>query len=82
MDVQMPVKDGIEASFDIRKIEKANGWPRHRIVALSGLSNPEDLALALDNDGPMDAWLVKGGSSLRDVTEELARMQKELKRQA
>lgn len=60
MDVQMPVKDGIEASFDIRKIEKANGWPRHRIVALSGLSNPEDLALALDNDGPMDAWLVKG----------------------
>jgi len=82
MDIQMPVKDGLEASHDIRKIEKERGWRRHRIVALTGLSNSEDVSLALGDTGPMDAWVVKGGTSLRDLTEEMRRMQDMLARTA
>lgn len=54
LDVQMPNKDGIEASFEIREYEKAMGLPRCRIVALTGLSNDADMEKAgvLNGDGP------------------------------
>jgi CheY-like chemotaxis protein len=52
MDIQMPVEDGIEASFDIRRVEQQRGWRRQRFVALTGLSNSEDVSLALEDGGP------------------------------
>ena len=36
MDIQMPIKWGIEARFDLGKIERENCWRRHQIVALTG----------------------------------------------
>lgn len=59
------------------------GWPRHRIIALTGLSNPEDVSKALDNgagEAPIDSWIVKGGNSLRVLSEELELMQAALGR--
>lgn len=32
MDIGMPVKDGIQASHEIREIEAERGWTRHKIV--------------------------------------------------
>ena len=40
LDVQMPVKDGLEAAYEIRAHEKLLGLERTRIIALTGLSNP------------------------------------------
>ncbi|BGP38507.1 hypothetical protein JCM10450v2_002455 [Rhodotorula kratochvilovae] len=75
MDIGMPVKDGIQASHEIREIETERGWPRHKIIALTGLSNKVDRVKAKDT---IDDWLLKGGNSLRILTEELARIQLEL----
>ncbi len=35
MDVQMPVMDGIRATRRIREVERASGWPRTPILALT-----------------------------------------------
>ncbi|GAA6052728.1 hypothetical protein JCM3770_007199, partial [Rhodotorula araucariae] len=75
MDIGMPVKDGIQASYEIREIEAERGWPRHKIIALTGLSNKVDRVKAM---GTIDDWLLKGGNSLRVLTEELARIQLEI----
>ncbi|GAA5851403.1 hypothetical protein JCM9279_001055 [Rhodotorula babjevae] len=75
MDIGMPVLDGIQASSKIRKIEAERGWPRHRIIALTGLSNEVDRVASQDL---IDGWLLKGGDSLRVLTEQLARLQLEL----
>ncbi|GJN87299.1 hypothetical protein Rhopal_000247-T1 [Rhodotorula paludigena] len=72
MDIGMPIKDGISASHEIREIEQERGWPRHKIIALTGLSNEVDRVKA---KGTIDDWLLKGGNSLRVLTEELARLQ-------
>ncbi|KDE06838.1 hypothetical protein MVLG_02874 [Microbotryum lychnidis-dioicae p1A1 Lamole] len=74
LDVQMPNKDGIEAAFDIRRIEKEQALAPSRIIALSGLSNEADMRKAgcLDNvAGPVDHWIVKGNRSLRQVMTEV-----------
>ncbi|GAA5855863.1 hypothetical protein JCM8547_000391 [Rhodosporidiobolus lusitaniae] len=80
MDIGMPRKDGIDASFDIRAIEARCGWPRHKIIAFTALSNEADKAKAIGGPGggPIDAWFLKGGSSLKNLTAELSRMQLEL----
>ena len=78
IDVQMPRCDGIEAAFEMRKLEEQHGWPRARIIALTGLSTEQDMAKAgvlPGHSGPCDGWLVKGGKSLRTVMTEVANMQ-------
>ncbi|GAA5943081.1 hypothetical protein JCM3775_000638 [Rhodotorula graminis] len=75
MDIGMPVLDGIQASSMIRKIEIERGWPRSKIIALTGLSNKVDRVASQDI---IDDWLLKGGDSLRVLTEQLARLQLEL----
>ncbi|GAA5892979.1 hypothetical protein JCM8208_004142 [Rhodotorula glutinis] len=75
MDIGMPVLDGIQASAQIRKIEAERGWRRHTIIALTGLSNQVDRVASQDL---IDDWLLKGGDSLRVLTEQLARIQLEL----
>mmetsp|Transcript_10976 Transcript_10976/g.28809 ORF Transcript_10976/g.28809 Transcript_10976/m.28809 type:complete len:817 (-) Transcript_10976:1306-3756(-) len=42
MDIRMPVKDGMEATRDIRQIEEENGMERLPIVALSGNTEDKD----------------------------------------
>lgn len=53
-DLQMPNKDGIEASHEIRQHELEQGLPRCRIIALTGLNNEADMSKAgvLRDDGP------------------------------
>lgn len=48
-------------------------------VALTGLSNEEDMRNAgvIENDGPIDAWIVKG-KSLRVILDEVNRVEAEL----
>ncbi|ORY74544.1 hypothetical protein BCR35DRAFT_306686 [Leucosporidium creatinivorum] len=76
-DVQMPVMDGLEAAWAIRQHESELDTPsRCRLIALTGLSNEEDLRNAAD--GPLDYWVVKGGKSMRAILEEIARLQQEL----
>jgi len=44
MDIQMPVKDGLTATREIRTWEHCNGQTFTKIVALSGLATVEDIA--------------------------------------
>ncbi|KAK4046701.1 hypothetical protein OIV83_005904 [Microbotryomycetes sp. JL201] len=80
VDVQMPVKDGIEASHDIREYEAQMGLPRCRIMALTGLNNEADMQKAgvLSEAGPVDVWVTKGGKSMRTIMNEIANIQAEL----
>ncbi len=56
MDVTMPVKDGIEATRDIRKLtDKNNDWVP--IIFLSGMSQSDDIARGIDAGG--DDYLTK-----------------------
>ena len=62
MDVQMPDKDGIEATIEIRRLEatlmRANQRTRRTpIVALTALARPGDQNRCLDEG--MDAFLSK-----------------------
>ncbi|KAM0745676.1 hypothetical protein T439DRAFT_330489 [Meredithblackwellia eburnea MCA 4105] len=79
LDIQMPIKDGIQAAHEIREYEKKMGYPRTRLVVLSGLSNDVDKAAALDprngEQGPVDNFITKGGKSLRLVLEEAKQVQ-------
>ncbi|KAK4702387.1 RNA-binding protein 8A, partial [Phenoliferia sp. Uapishka_3] len=52
MDIQMPVKDGLAAAHEIRALEKLQQWPRHRIIALTSLSNAVDRDRAIGKGGP------------------------------
>ncbi|GAA5928816.1 hypothetical protein JCM1841_003579 [Sporobolomyces salmonicolor] len=81
-DVQMPRKDGIEAAFEMRTHERLSGWAPCRIIALTGLSNSADMQKALGPGGSVDAWLVKGGKSLRVILEEIAKLQSEMDEEA
>ncbi|GAA5907357.1 hypothetical protein JCM6882_002815 [Rhodosporidiobolus microsporus] len=79
MDIGMPFKDGIAASHEMRAVETERGWPRHKIIAFTALSNEQDQLKALGDDGPIDDWLLKGGgTSLKVLTQELARLQLEI----
>lgn len=59
LDVQMPVMSGIEASLQMRELEMEHGWPRARIVAISGLSSELGSHARLLRDGTIDQWLTK-----------------------
>ncbi|GAA5821483.1 hypothetical protein JCM11251_004644 [Rhodosporidiobolus azoricus] len=79
MDIGMPLKDGIAASHEMRAVEAERGWPRHKIIAFTALSNEQDQLKAIGDDGPIDDWLLKGGAtSLKVLTQEFARLQLEL----
>ncbi|GAA5971458.1 hypothetical protein JCM11641_008359 [Rhodosporidiobolus odoratus] len=65
-DVEMPVVDGIAASREMRRWEAEQKWPRCKIIAVSGLD--EDPV----KSGQFDRWIVKGGTSLRSLTTDLA----------
>eukprot|EP00741_Cyanophora_paradoxa_P003767 tig00000093_g3661.t1 len=57
MDVQMPVKDGFEATRELRAMERARGWPRHVVIATTGHASAEDEEACLR--AGMDKWLTK-----------------------
>jgi CheY-like chemotaxis protein len=42
MDIQMPIMNGIEATTEIRNMEKANGWERIKIIAVTAFAMPGD----------------------------------------
>ncbi len=42
MDIQMPIMNGIEATTEIRNIEKQNGWQRIKIIAVTAFAMPGD----------------------------------------
>ncbi len=42
MDIQMPIMNGIEATAEIRNMEKANGWKRIKIIAVTAFAMPGD----------------------------------------
>ena len=42
MDIQMPIMNGIEATKEIRKIEKRNGWENIKIIAVTAFAMPGD----------------------------------------
>ncbi|GAA5946131.1 hypothetical protein JCM3765_000128 [Sporobolomyces pararoseus] len=83
-DVQMPILDGIQASHEIRKFEKANKLPRCRIIALTGFAEDHEQHNSSDPspDGTprdaVDSWLVKGGKSLAVILREIKRLEEEL----
>ncbi|BGP14362.1 hypothetical protein JCM10213_004489 [Rhodosporidiobolus nylandii] len=69
-DVQMPNKDGIAATREMRELEEANGWQRARIVAISGLSAELGTHALCVESGQIDVWLTKNGS-LKQLSAEL-----------
>lgn len=42
MDIQMPIMNGVDATIEIRKIEKKNKWPKIRIIAVTAFAMPGD----------------------------------------
>lgn len=56
MDIQMPVKDGFEATYEIRQREKRSDY-RHTIIALTAHAMKEDIEKCIRND--MDGYLSK-----------------------
>lgn len=50
-------------------------------IALTGLSNSEDMAKGLESGGPLDGWICKGGSALKQLSEELEVMAMEIERE-
>ncbi len=42
MDIQMPIMNGVEATIEIRKMEKQKGWPKVRIIAVTAFAMPGD----------------------------------------
>lgn len=42
MDIQMPIMNGVEATIEMRKIEKKNNWPKIRIIAVTAFAMPGD----------------------------------------
>ncbi len=42
MDIQMPIMNGVEATIEMRKIEKKNKWPKIRIIAVTAFAMPGD----------------------------------------
>ena len=57
MDVSMPIKDGLQATRDIRAYEAANGLPRCPIVALTANAFDEDREAC--KEAGLDGFLVK-----------------------
>lgn len=57
MDWFMPEKDGLEATIEIREMEKNNGWERTPVIALtaSAMQGDEEKCLAAG----MDAYITK-----------------------
>lgn len=75
-DVQMPIMDGLEAAHAVRAYETEVASPRRcKIIALTGLSNEEDMRTA---ESDIDYWVVKGGKSMRIILEEIGRLQQEM----
>ena len=88
MDVTMPVKDGIEATKDIRKLtDKDNDWVP--IIFLSGMSESDDIARGIDAGGddyltkPIDAVVLtaklRAMERISDMRHELSKLNRELK---
>ena len=57
MDLQMPVCDGVEATSQIRALEKECGWDRSVIYIVTGQDSPNDRMNA--NEAGSDGYLVK-----------------------
>lgn len=57
MDLQMPNCDGVEASQQIRTLEKANKWPRTTIVIVTGQDSIRDRTLS--KEAGADDFFVK-----------------------
>ena len=57
MDLQMPVCDGIEATSEIRKLEKQNDWARAALFIVTGQDSPVDRTSA--EDAGADEYFVK-----------------------
>ena len=48
MDIQMPYKDGLEATREIREYEAENGYPTTPVVALTANTREEDKKICLE----------------------------------
>lgn len=88
MDVNMPVKDGIEATKEIRELTKSdNDWVP--IIFLSGMSESDDIARGIDAGGddylgkPIDgvvlAAKLRAMGRISDMRHELSKLNRELK---
>lgn len=57
MDLQMPVCDGIDATSQIRALEKQHGWNKSVVFIVTGQDSPSDRANA--HEAGSDGYLVK-----------------------
>ena len=70
MDVQMPVMDGLEATAEIRRLEKAQGLGRRPIIAVTAHIRPADRQQC--HDAGMDGYMPKPFSP-EDLQAQLAK---------
>ena len=57
MDLQMPICDGIDATGQIRALEKKHGWTKSIVFIVTGQDSPQDRLLA--QEAGSDGYLVK-----------------------
>src|SRR5690606_5725562 len=71
MDIQMPVRDGVSATRDIRRLEAERGLPPTRIVALTANTLPaqvdEYLAAGMDAVTPKPIMIDQLHAALADA---------------
>lgn len=58
LDIEMPVLDGLATLLEIRNLEKAHNADRSCIIMVTASSDPEQMLLALENEG-CDDFVVK-----------------------
>ncbi|CAK5261858.1 unnamed protein product [Mycena citricolor] len=72
-DISMPRMDGVTAAKEMRKVERARGWPPCYIVAITGLglSDEQIRREALHGPAALDAWLIKGQTNIKSLKDSL-----------
>jgi CheY-like chemotaxis protein len=57
LDIDMPIKDGIQAAVEMRQIEHKQGRKRARVIAVTALSGEAHRSKGIK--ASIDSWLVK-----------------------
>ncbi|KAJ7485409.1 hypothetical protein FB451DRAFT_1229641 [Mycena latifolia] len=79
-DISMPRMDGVTSAKEMRRMEREKGWSPSHIVAITGLglSDENIRQEALLGPAALDAWLIKGQTTMSSLKESLVAVRHKL----